>query len=771
MKKKRLITAALPYVNNIPHLGNLIQVISADVFARFSRQRGVETLYICGADEYGTATETKALAEGLPPKELCDRFYQIHCDIYQWFGISFDRFGRTSTAEQSDIVQQIYRAVLAGGYLFKREEQQMYCGRCRGFLADRYIRGNCPHCHGVNARGDQCEDCGKLLEPADLLEVRCGTCGETPSRKSTEHLYLDLPKIRPALEEWMKEASREGNWSHNAVQMTESWIREGLKERSITRDLSWGVPVPDLPGKVFYVWFDAPIGYISITACHTEQWRQWWQNPDEVELIQFIGKDNIPFHTVLFPCSLLAVEKNSGVRWTKLNRLSSSEYLNYEGGKFSKTRGTGIFGDDCRKTGIPADCWRFYLCYNRPEKSDYQFTWKDLQQLLNGELVGNLGNFVNRTLTFVQRFFQGCLAPEEAVRKHPEAAAFLAGIARSRPKIGGLLEQAQIKSALHEIVALSDRGNKTFQDRAPWELVKRDREVAQIWLSALVYLIYDLSIYLWAYMPETACKINRFLGLDQKDESFAWDRLGCYGNVPISGLAVPEILFQSLDQKVVDVLRGQFGGTGKSGPDQLGSGAETSSPEPKGSGKSKRKLVSIEDFADRVDLRVARIVEISLHPDAERLFVEKLDVGEEELRTVVSGLVGHYQREDLLGRKVVLVSNLKPAKIRGVKSCGMLLTACCPGDGEQLEVVEVLHPEGEPGTRIQVSGLDRVPEGRISIEEFSAVSLVLREGQAGIKGPLSRAGGAEEEYRLLGTLQENHFSALQSRKLREGFLC
>ena len=417
--KKRLITSALPYVNNIPHLGNIIQVLSADVFARFCRQRGYETLYICGSDEYGTATETRAMQEKISPRELCDRFYKVHKEIYEWFGIEFDHFGRTSCPQQTEIVRQIYREVEAAGFIQKRETEQTFCKSCDRFLADRYVYGNCPHCGSVNARGDQCEDCGAMLDPTELLEPRCGICGDTPERRSTEHLFIDLPNLKGQLEAWIDEASARGRWSKNALQMTKSWIRDGLKQRCITRDLSWGVPVPKMPGKVFYVWFDAPIGYISITAELLQQrggdaqsWREWWQNPDEVELFQFIGKDNIPFHTVLFPSSLLASQKGAPERrWTMLHHMSSTEYLNYESGKFSKTRGVGIFGNDCQDTGIPADCWRFFLYYNRPEKSDYEFTWTEFQQLLKRELIGNLGNLVNRTLSFLQRFFSGKLRP------------------------------------------------------------------------------------------------------------------------------------------------------------------------------------------------------------------------------------------------------------------------------------------------------------------------------------------------------------------------
>ena len=405
MKKKRLITSALPYVNNIPHLGNLIQVLSADVFARFCRQSGYPTLYICGTDEYGTATETRAIEENTTPQELCDRYNAIHVDIYKWFNIEFDHFGRTSRPAQTKIVQDLFRKANEAGFISQKTVEQLYCRNDNRFLADRYVRGRCPRCGSDDARGDQCENCGKLLDPTELESPRCGTCGSTPELRETRHLYIDLPRIRPKLESWLNKAKTRGFWANNAIRMTESWIRDGLKERAITRDLKWGIPVPEkgFEDKVFYVWFDAPIGYISITADYTDSWEQWWRDPENTELFQFIGKDNIPFHTVIFPSTLLA----SGETWTMLHHMSSTEYLNYENGKFSKSRGLGIFGDDCRSTGIPADVWRFYIYYNRPENSDSQFVWTDFQDSVNSELIGNFANLVNRTMAFIYRFYEG----------------------------------------------------------------------------------------------------------------------------------------------------------------------------------------------------------------------------------------------------------------------------------------------------------------------------------------------------------------------------
>ena len=700
MNKKRLITSALPYVNNIPHLGNLIQVLSADVFARFCRNQGYETLYVCGTDEYGTATETRALQEGVTPRELCDRYHAIHTDIYEWFEIAFDKFGRTSTPEQTAIVQDIFLKVDAAGYIREAEIEQLFCKTCDRFLADRYVHGTCPHCGYEDARGDQCEHCGKLLDPTELKNPSCGVCGNQPVIQSTKHLYLDLPKVLPKLESWMDEASVDGFWARNAIQMTKSWIRDGLKERCITRDLKWGIPVPKegYENKVFYVWFDAPIGYISITATHTDDWEQWWKNPEEVELFQFIGKDNIPFHTVIFPSSLLA----SGDPWTMLHHMSSSEYLNYEGGKFSKSKGLGVFGTDARDTGIPADVWRFYIFYNRPEKSDAMFVWKDFQEKVNGELIGNLANLVNRTLTFIKRFFGSALNEDI-----PMIQEIVDEITTREKTIIDHLEHAELKDGLREIFVLSSYGNRMFQAGEPWKSKDTDPMGTAGLLRTLLYLIRDLGILIEPYMPQTSRKILGFLGVDQA----SWKLLGDFSQ-PIH-LNDSEILFSKLEDDHIENLRERFAGT-----------------------QEERKMKdSIEQqvaqkFNQTVDLRVAKITDIQRHPEADKLYIEQLDLGNGEVRQIVSGLVPFYEEEDLLGRQIIIVYNLKPAKLRGTKSEGMLLAASSGERGSGDEIVEVLFvDDAKPGDRVAINDMP-IPDGalsRIKVDEFFEVPLYVKD--------------------------------------------
>ncbi|MCF7928236.1 MAG: methionine--tRNA ligase [Spirochaetales bacterium] len=703
--KKRLITSALPYVNNIPHLGNLIQVLSADVFARFCRSRGYETLYVCGTDEYGTATETRALEEGITPKQLCSRYFEIHDDIYRWFNISFDKFGRTSAPEHTEITQDIFLKLDKNGYITERTEKQLYSEKSGMFLADRYVRGTCPHCGYEEARGDQCENCGKLLDPMELVNPRSAFDESTPVVRETTHLYIDLPAIRPRLEAWIDQASKSGFWANNAIKMTRAWIRDGLKERTITRDLKWGIPVPKdgFRDKVFYVWFDAPIGYISITATLTKQWEKWWKNPEEVELFQFVGKDNIPFHTVVFPSSLLG----SGDRWTMLHHMSSTEYLNYEAGKFSKSKGMGVFGTDAMETGIPADVWRFYMYYNRPETSDYLFTWDDFQEKVNGELIGNLANLVNRTLTFGSRYFDGKL-PELPPGREAESREFWEHVRKMEKEITDRLERAELREAFRRIFALASYGNKAFQDGEPWKTRKTDPEAAGRLLRDLILLVRDLAVLVEPYLPETSGRILKFLEVEQAD----WSVLAETGGV--KAISAPEILFQRFEDEQVHRYRERFSGSQKEREMEADSMLEESAQN---QGKSLE-----EQFVEQVDLRVAKIIDIERHPKADKLYVETIDMGEGETRTIVSGLVPYYKEEDLKGRHVVVVANLKTAKLRGIESQGMLLAA------EEDEIVEVVFADfAEPGTPVLPTGFSAPaePPAEIEIDDFFEVPIAV----------------------------------------------
>ena len=723
--KRRLITSALPYVNNIPHLGNLIQMLSGDVFARFCRLRGYDTLYICGTDEYGTATETRALEEKKTPRELCDYYFAEHTKIYDWFHIDFDKFGRTSNDECTEITQALFNDLDKAGLITEHTNKQLFCPHCNMFLSDRYVRGICPKCGADDARGDQCDGCGSLLDPIDLKEPKCVTCGSTPEVRETKHLYINLPAISGKLEAWMDKVSKDGKWSDNAINTTKSWLKAGLNERAITRDLKWGIPVPKAgyENKVFYVWFNAPIGYISITAQLANElkkagkqsfdWKSWWlpeeseeaKGKEDIELFQFIGKDNIPFHTVIFPCTLLG----SGHNWTKLFHMSSSEYLNYEDGKFSKSRGVGVFGSDAIATGIPADAWRFYIFYNRPEKSDFQFTWKDFQEKMNSELIGNLGNLVNRTLLFVNKYYDGKI-PEAPVDE-----ALWADIHQREEKIKELLEWAELKEAFHEMFAISDIANKAFQAAEPWKTRSTDPELAAKLIHNLCYVIKDLMIMMHPYMPQYTQKVMSYFGssifesrvdLGSKP-GMGWAEVG--KTEGLSTVGPTEVYFKPMDKKTMESFRDQFSGNQKDRKEAQAP-AQPQKQQPKKQKAPEPEVLPAAEqpayFAKNIRLKVAKIVSVERNPESDKLYIEHLDDGSGEDRVIQSGLVPYLTPDQLLGKHIILADNLKPRKMRGVESRGMLLAADYK-DADGKDYVEVLSaPWAAPGTNVVLEGDD-----------------------------------------------------------------
>ncbi|OAF66437.1 hypothetical protein A3Q56_05845 [Intoshia linei] len=543
-----LITSALPYVNNIPHLGNIIgSVLSGDVFSKYCKLRGHNTLYICGTDEFGTATQTAALKSNVTPKEICDKYYKIHYDVYKWFNIEFDNFGRTTCKEQTPISQYIFNSLYKKGYISSKTVEQMYCQNCKMFLADRFIEGICYLCNFPDARGDQCDKCGKLMNAIELINSKCKMCKSDPVRKTSDHLFIDLDKLQPLLEDHVSKSNFSKNWTENAVGITKGWLKEKLKARCITRDLHWGTPVP-LEGykdKVFYVWFDAPIGYISFTAEYTKQWEKWWKNPDEVEYYQFIGKDNVPFHAVMFPCSLLG----TGEAWTYVTHLCATEYLNYEGQKFSKSRGVGLFGDEVQKTGIPSDIWRFYLLAVRPESNDSTFSWEDLVHKTNFELLNNIGNFVHRSCSFLKNFFGGKISH---VNLTDDSIDLISKIDIETVRYVEKMEKTEFREALKSVLSISRLGNQFMQLNKPWETVKTSntKQLALETCSLCVNVVAHISVLLSPFMPDTNKTIKKFLKLDDYilSEPFGLKQYLSVGHE----ISKPVILFEKLDMEKIE---------------------------------------------------------------------------------------------------------------------------------------------------------------------------------------------------------------------------
>uniref|UniRef100_A0A3B3YD26 Methionine--tRNA ligase, cytoplasmic n=1 Tax=Poecilia mexicana TaxID=48701 RepID=A0A3B3YD26_9TELE len=556
-----LITSALPYVNNVPHLGNIIGcVLSADVFSRYGQLRGWNVLFVCGTDEYGTATENKAREEGLTPQQICDKYHAVHSSIYKWFQIDFDFFGRTTTEKQTEIAQDIFWRLHKNGFLVEDTVEQLRCENCQRFLADRFVEGTCPHCSYPEARGDQCDKCGRLINAVELREPQCKVCRQTPEIRSSKHLFLDLPKLETQLENWLERSTSSGDWTANAKQITRSWLRDGLKPRCITRDLQWGTPVPhpDFKEKVFYVWFDAPIGYLSITANYTNEWEKWWKNPHQVELYNFMAKDNVPFHSVVFPCSLLGAQDN----YTLVSHLIATEYLNYEDTKFSKSRGVGVFGDMAKDTGIPSDVWRFYLLYVRPEGQDSAFSWADMALKNNSELLNNLGNFINRGGMFVTKFFGGCVP---AMELQQEDKKLLAVVGWELQQYIQLMDKVKIRDALKHILNISRHGNQYIQVNEPWKKIKggeSERQRAGTVTGVSVNIACLLSVMLLPYMPAVSQTIRDQLNAPQTCINTMLQGPGTFVCALRAGHRIGTVspLFQKLEADQIEALKKRFGG-------------------------------------------------------------------------------------------------------------------------------------------------------------------------------------------------------------------
>lgn len=558
-KNNILITSALPYVNNIPHLGNVIgSVLSADVYSRFSKLRDRPTLFICGTDEYGTATEARARETGQTPKELCDEFHVKHKAIYDWFEIGFDYFGRTTTEQQTVIAQDIFMKLYKNGYLEERTTLQPYCEHHHSFLADRFVEGTCPKCQYDDARGDQCDKCGSLLDALELINPRCKVDGTTPVPKDTTHIFMRLDKVQEDVAKFFAQSSVEGGWSSNGISITKSWLDKGLEGRSITRDLSWGTPVP-LPGyekKVLYVWFDACIGYPSITANYTKDWELWWRNPEQVKLYQFMGKDNVPFHTVIFPGSQLGTKD----KWTKLHNISVTEYLNYEQGKFSKSRGIGVFGDGAKETGIPPSVWRYYLIANRPETGDTQFEWKAFIAGNNSELLANVGNFVNRLVKFVNAKLGGVI-PEFSATYEDDSFDFPGFIGEVNALLAEYvadMEAVHLRSGLKKFMEISAKGNLILAGRLDNANLANSPERTHAIIGLALNLAYLLASLSSPFMPATATSITEQLNAPLLSIPDKWSP----GALP-SGhkLGKATYLFTRISEEKEAEWRGKYGGT------------------------------------------------------------------------------------------------------------------------------------------------------------------------------------------------------------------
>ncbi|RZC83481.1 hypothetical protein C5167_046271 [Papaver somniferum] len=616
-----------------------------------------------------------------------DKDHAIHRDVYNWFDISFDEFGRTSSPQQTEVCQAIFKKLMENNWLSENTMQQLYCKTCKRFLADRLVEGTCPRrtCNYDSARGDQCEKCGNLLNPTELQDPKCKVCRNTPEIRDTDHLFLELPLLKDKLEE----------------------------------DLKWGVPVPhekyNYKDKVFYVWFDAPIGYVSITSCYSSDWEKWWKNPENVELYQFMGKDNVPFHTVMFPSTLLGTDEN----WTLMKTISVTEYLNYEAGKFSKSKGIGDFGNDAKDTKIPSEVWRYYLLTNRPEVSDTLFTWKDLQAKLNSELLANLGNFINRVLSFIAKpsgLGYGSIIPDAAnAESHSLTKVLAEKVGKHVEQFVEAMEKVKLKQGLKVAMTISSEGNCYLQDSQFWKLYKEDPASCAIVMRTSVGLVYLLASLLEPFIPSFSVEVVKQLNLPSelplslRDENGDINRARRPWEIIPSGhkIGIPEPLFKELKDEEVEFFREKFAGN------QADRKVKADEADAKKMADELQRTRLSEISISRLDIRVGLITKVWKHPVSDSLYVEEIDVGEATPRTVLSGLVKFIPLEEMQNRKVCVLCNLKPRTILEIKSHAMVLAASneghtklCFGGGERVTFPgfegvpdDVLNPKKKPISR------------------------------------------------------------------------
>jgi len=675
MSKRTLVTSALPYANGPIHLGHLAGAyLPADLYVRYKRLTNEDVVYICGSDEHGVPITIAAEKEGVSPQEIVDRFHNQNKQIFEDFGISFDYYGRTSSPVHHKTSQEFFTKLYQDGVFVKKKEKQLYDPKAEMFLPDRYVKGTCPNCGYEEAYGDQCEKCGKSLSPTDLINPISAITGDVPETKETEHWYLPLGDFQERLEKWLD--TRE-NWKPNVEGQVKSWLNEGLGDRAVTRDLSWGVPVPldEAKGKVLYVWFDAPIGYISATKEWAEQqgdpdlWKTYWQD-EETDLIHFIGKDNIVFHCIMFPATLMAhgdyiLPKN----------VPANEFLNLEGKKLSTSRGWAVWLDEYLEDFEP-DLLRYVLGTILPETKDADFSWEDFQNKVNSELADILGNFVYRTTSFTQNYFDGKVP--ELSNPTKKDLDTLAEIEAQKKEISTTYESFRLREAIAETMNLARIGNKYFTDMEPWQTRKDDLETCGNTLHVCLQITAALSMLFDPILPNKMAELREELNITEKPN---WDQIN--GKLLQSGAKIKKgaILFEKIEDETVNKQLQKLQERTKQ------AGEQTREYEPL------KENMEFEDFM-KMDLRAGEIIEASAIENANKLLKLKVDLGFEQ-RTIVSGISNDFSPDEIVGQKVCVVANLAPKKLMGIESNGMILMA--EEDDGSLKFVET---DAEPGSSI-----------------------------------------------------------------------
>ena len=672
--KRTLVTAALPYANGGVHIGHLAGVyVPADIYVRYLRLKKKDVLFICGSDEHGVPITLRAKKEGCTPQDVCDRFHALIKKSFADFGISFDIYSRTTSKIHAETASAFFRTLYDKGVFVEKESEQYYDEEAKTFLADRYITGECPHCHFPKAYGDQCEHCGSTLSPNELINPKSAVSGSKPVLKKTKHWYLPLDKYQPWLEKWILEEHKE--WRPNVYGQCKSWIDMGLQPRAVSRDLDWGIPVPveGAEGKVLYVWFDAPIGYISNTKELRDDWETWWKDPS-TRLVHFIGKDNIVFHCIVFPTMLKAEGS-----YILPDNVPANEFLNLEDDKISTSRNWAVWLDEYL-VDFPGkqDVLRYVLTANAPETKDNNFTWKDFQARNNNELVAVYGNFVNRALQLTQKYYDGVVPACGELTEYDRQT--LDEFKDVKAKVEELLDAFKFRDAQKEAMNLARIGNKYIADSEPWKVVKTDPERVKTVIYISLQLTANLAIAFEPFLPFSSEKLRKMLNM----ESFEWNRLGRTDLLQAGHrLAKPELLFEKIEDDVIEAQVQKLLDTKKA------------NEEANYKAKPVRENIAFEDF-QKLDIRVGTVLECTKVPKADKLLCFKIADGLEN-RTIVSGISKFYKPEELVGKQVCFIANLAPRKLKGIESQGMILSAL--NYDESLSVITV-DREVKPGSEV-----------------------------------------------------------------------
>ena len=648
--KRYLVTSALPYANGPVHIGHLAGVyVPSDIYVRYLRLRGRDVVWVCGSDEHGVPITIKARKEGVTPQDVVDKYNDIIKRSFEGLGISFDIYSRTTSPTHYKTASEFFRTLYDKGVFSEATSQQYYDEEAKTFLADRYIMGTCPHCQAEGAYGDQCEKCGSTLNPTDLINPKSMISGSAPVMKETTHWYLPLDKYEPALREWILEGHKE--WKTNVYGQCKSWMDLGLQPRAVSRDLNWGIPVPveGAEGKVLYVWFDAPIGYISATKDLTPDWEKYWKSED-TKMVHFIGKDNIVFHCIVFPAMLMA---HGG--YILPENVPANEFLNLEGDKISTSRNWAVWLNEYLED-MPGkqDVLRYVLCANAPETKDNDFTWKDYQARNNNELVAVLGNFVNRALVLTHKYYGG-VVPEAG-----ELTDYDKEILAELPRIKGALEEAlenyRFREALKEAMNIARLGNKYLADTEPWKVVKTDPERVKTILNVALQIVANTTVAIEPFMPFSAEKLRRMLAV----EKIEWDMIG-RSDIIAAGhtISTPELLFEKIEDEVIERQVKKLQDTKAANEAANAEVAE------------QKESVTFDDFG-KMDIRVSTVVAAEKVAKTKKLLKLTVDTGI-DTRTIVSGSAEYYTPEEPLGRQILVLVNLLPRELKGITSQGMIL--------------------------------------------------------------------------------------------------